>query len=79
MVIYKFKGDWENLHPKLIPYRAYVVESMEYFDNINFHHTPREENQVKDTLERLSSMYQVRFHNQAPLIRMDQKDEPTHC
>lgn len=66
-------------HPKLILYRTYVIELINYFDEITFHHIPREENQVDDALPALSSMYQVRFHNEAPIIWMDCKDGLAHC
>ncbi|CAJ2651927.1 unnamed protein product [Trifolium pratense] len=79
LVIYQVKGEWETRHPKLIPYRAHVVKLMEYFDEITFHHIPREENQVADALATLSSMYKVRFWNEAPLIKVDRKDEPVVC
>jgi ribonuclease HI len=79
LVIYQVKGEWETRHPKLIPYRAHVVELMKHFDEITFHHIAREENQVADALATLSSMYKVKFHNEAPIIRIDRKDEPAVC
>jgi ribonuclease HI len=79
LVIYQVKGEWETRHPKLIPYRAHVVELMKHFDEITFHHIAREENQVADALATLSSMYKVKFHNEAPIIRIDRKDEPVVC
>lgn len=36
------------------------------------------ENQVADALEMLSLMYQVRFRNESPLIKIEQRDEPTY-
>jgi ribonuclease HI len=44
LVIYQVKGEWETRHPKLIPYRAYIIKLMEQFDEVTFHHIPREEN-----------------------------------
>ncbi|GAU25046.1 hypothetical protein TSUD_155200 [Trifolium subterraneum] len=79
LVIYQVKGEWETRHPKLIPYRAHVVKLTEYFDEITFHHIPREENQVADALATLSSMYKVRFWNEAPIITVECKDEPVVC
>ncbi|GAU51921.1 hypothetical protein TSUD_417040, partial [Trifolium subterraneum] len=79
LVIYQVKGEWETRHPKLIPYRAHVVKLTEYFDEITFHHIPREENQVADALATLSSMYKVRFWNEAPMITVERKDEPVVC
>jgi hypothetical protein len=79
LVIYQVKGEWETRDVKLIPYRAHVVKMIEYFDDITFHHIPRVENQVADALATLASMYQVRFHNEAPLIRIERRDEPAYC
>ncbi|CAJ2644569.1 unnamed protein product [Trifolium pratense] len=77
LVICQVKGEWETRHPKLIPYCARVMELAKHFDEITFHHIPREENQVADALATLSSMYKVNFHNEAPLIKVDYKYEPT--
>ncbi|CAJ2662327.1 unnamed protein product [Trifolium pratense] len=79
LVICQVKGEWETRHPKLIPYRAHIVKLMEYFDEITFHHIPREENQVADALATLSSMYKVRSHNEAPIIKVERIDEPVVC
>ncbi|XP_050890995.1 uncharacterized protein LOC127096473 [Lathyrus oleraceus] len=79
LVIYQVKDEWETRDAKLIPYRAHVVKMIEYFDDITFHHIPRVENQVADALATLASMYQVRFHNEAPLIRIERRDEPAYC
>ena len=79
LVIYQIKGEWETRHPKLTPYRDHVLKLMKYFDEITFHHIPREENQVADALATLSSMYKVKFHNEAPLIKVERRDEPAFC
>ncbi|WJX13070.1 hypothetical protein P8452_03505 [Trifolium repens] len=79
LVIYQVKGEWETRHPKLIPYRDHVLKLMKYFDEITFYHIPREENQVADALATLSSMYKVKFHNEAPLIKVERRDEPAFC
>jgi ribonuclease HI len=79
LVICQVKGEWETRHPKLIPYRAYVMELAKHFDEITFHHFPREENQVADVLATLSAMYKVNFHNEAPLIKVERRDEPAVC
>ncbi|XP_045822052.1 uncharacterized protein LOC123914933 [Trifolium pratense] len=79
LVICQVKGEWEARHPKIIPYCTQVKKLAGYFDEITFHHIPREENQVADALATLSSMYKVRFHNEAPLIVLERKDEPAVC
>lgn len=53
LVIYQIKGDWETHHPNLIPYREHVMKLIPYFDEINFHHIPREENQLVGALATL--------------------------
>jgi len=79
LFIYQIKGEWETRHPKLTPYPNHVFKLMKYFDEITFHHIPREENQVADALAMLSSMYKVKFHNEAPLIKVERRDEPAFC
>ncbi|XP_050915186.1 uncharacterized protein LOC127130161 [Lathyrus oleraceus] len=79
LVIYQFKGEWETRDTKLIPYRAYVVELIKYFDEITFCHIPRTENQVANALAILASIYRVRFRNEAPLIQIERKVEPAYC
>ncbi|XP_050881388.1 uncharacterized protein LOC127084911, partial [Lathyrus oleraceus] len=79
LVIYQVKGEWETRDTKLIPYRAHVMELIKYFDEITFRHIPRTENQIADALAMLASMYQVRFHNEAPLIQIERKVEPAYC
>ncbi|XP_028186430.1 uncharacterized protein LOC114373084 [Glycine soja] len=46
LVIHQLKGEWETRDHKLIPYQAYIKELAEFFDEISFHHIPREENQM---------------------------------
>lgn len=72
------RGDWETRYPKLIIHHAYVTKLMSYFDQIIFHHIPREESQLVDALVTLSLMYKVRFPNEAPFIRIDHRDEHAH-
>ncbi|XP_050918914.1 uncharacterized protein LOC127136399 [Lathyrus oleraceus] len=79
LVIYQIKGDWETRHPNLIPYREHVMKLIPYFDEINFHHIPREENQLVDALATLSSMFKVKWANESPSITIQHLDEPAHC
>ena len=44
LVIHQLKGEWETIDPKLVPYQAYIRKFIEFFDDISFHHIPREEN-----------------------------------
>ena len=44
LVIHQLEGEWESRDHKLVPYQAYIRELMELFDDISFHHIPREEN-----------------------------------
>jgi len=44
LVIHQLKGEWETRDHKLVPYQAYIRKLIEFFDDISFHHTPREEN-----------------------------------
>jgi len=41
----------------LIPYQAYIKKLTEFFDDISFHHIPREDDQMVDTLVTLATMF----------------------
>ncbi|XP_050875520.1 uncharacterized protein LOC127079143 [Lathyrus oleraceus] len=79
LVIYQVKGKWETKHENLIPYRAYIIELIKYFDEIKFEHVPRSENHVADALAMLASMWKVKLVNEAPLIRIERRTEPAYC
>jgi len=57
LVIHQMRGEWETRDRKLIPYQTYIKELAEFFDEISFHHVPREENQMADALATLASMF----------------------
>ncbi|XP_050918415.1 uncharacterized protein LOC127135823 [Lathyrus oleraceus] len=78
LVIIQVKGDWEARDHKLIPYKEHVLKLISYFDEITFHHIPREENQLVDALETLSSMFKVKWKNETPSFHLDYLDEFTY-
>ena len=65
--------------PNLIPYREHVMQLIPYFDEITFIHILREKNQLANALGTLSSMFKVKWANEAPSIIIECLDEPTHC
>ncbi|XP_050875280.1 uncharacterized protein LOC127078909 [Lathyrus oleraceus] len=79
LVIRQVKGDWETQDSKLFPYIEHIMKLFSYFDEITFHHIPREENQLADALATLESMFKVKWRNEAPAICIDLLDEPAHC
>ncbi|XP_058726056.1 uncharacterized protein LOC131597369 [Vicia villosa] len=56
----------------------YTQRLLTFFNKVEFHHIPREENQMADVLETLASMYQVKSPNEAPQITITRLDRPTH-
>ena len=46
LVIHQLRGEWETRDPKLRPYKTYIKELTDSFDEISFHHVPWEENQM---------------------------------
>ena len=62
LVIHQLRGEWETRDHKLIPYLAYIKKLTEFFDDISFHHNPREENQMADALATLAFMFQLTLH-----------------
>ena len=79
LVIHQLKGEWETRNHKLVPHQAYIRELMELFDDITFHHIPREENQMADALAFLSSMFKVSPHRDLSCIDIKCCVEPAHC
>ena len=79
LVIHQLKGEWETRDHKLIPYQAYIKKLMEFFDDISFHHIPREENQMVDVLATLASMFQLTPHGDLPHIEFRCRGKPAHC
>ncbi|XP_050908991.1 uncharacterized protein LOC127122746 [Lathyrus oleraceus] len=79
LVISQVKGEWEVRDHKLIPYKEHVLKLITCFDEITFHHIPKEENQLTDALPTLSYMFKVKWKNEASTFHLDYLDEPTYC
>ena len=79
LVISQIKGEWDTKHPNLIPYREHVHTLIPYLNAKTFEHIPREENQLEDALATMSSMFKVRWDNEAPKITIERLDELAHC
>ena len=75
----QIKGEWDTKHPNLIPYKEHVLTLIPHFAEITFEHFPREENQLADALATMSSMFKVRWDNEAPQITIDRMDELAYC
>ena len=50
-----------------------------FFDDVSFHHIPREENQMADALATLASMFQLTLHGDLPYIEFRCHGKPAHC
>ncbi|XP_050884275.1 uncharacterized protein LOC127087422 [Lathyrus oleraceus] len=79
LVISQVNGDLEAHDQKLILYKKHVLKLVLYFDEITFHHIPREENQLVDAFATLASMFKVKWANEVPSICINYLDEPTYC
>ena len=78
MVISQIKGEWDTKHLDLIPYKEHVLTLLPHFEEVIFEHFPREENQLADALATMSSMFKVRWDNEAPQITIERLDEPAY-
>ncbi|XP_024634522.1 uncharacterized protein [Medicago truncatula] len=78
LVINQIKGEWETRHPGLIPYRDYARRLLTFFNKVELHHVPRDENQMADALATLSSMIKVNGHNTVPVINVQFLDRPAY-
>ena len=79
LVIHQLRGEWEFRDHKLVPYQAYIRILIEYFDDVSFHHIPREENQMADAFATLASMFQLSLHGDLPYIEFRCRGKPAHC
>ncbi|KAH1262154.1 Ribonuclease HI [Glycine max] len=79
LVIHQLKEEWETRDPKLIPYQTHILRLAKYFDDISFHHIPREENQMADALATLASMFQLAPHGDLPYIEFKSQGRPAYC
>ena len=62
LVIHQLRGECETRDRKFILYQNYIKKLVEFFDDVSFHHVPREENQMADALATLASMFQLTLH-----------------
>ena len=56
-----------------------MLTLLPYFEEISFEHIQREENQLEDALATMSSLFKVRWDNEAPQITIERLDEIVHC
>ncbi|XP_050918615.1 uncharacterized protein LOC127136053 [Lathyrus oleraceus] len=78
LVVNQIKGEQENRQPGLIPYKDYARRLSTFFNKIEFHHIPREENQMADALASLASMINVNHWIDVPKINVLRLDRPAH-
>ncbi|XP_028206337.1 uncharacterized protein LOC114389805 [Glycine soja] len=79
LVIHQLKGEWETRDHKLIPYQSYIKKLVEFFDDVSFHHAPREENQMTDALATLALIFQLALHGDLLCIEFRCHGKSTHC
>ncbi|XP_050878478.1 uncharacterized protein LOC127082283 [Lathyrus oleraceus] len=78
LVVNQIKGEWETRQLSLIPYKDYARSLSTFFNKIEFHHIPHEENQMEDALETLASMIIVNRWSDVPKINVRCLDRPAH-
>lgn len=79
LIANQIKEEEGTHNTELIKYRDHIWKMIAYFDEITFHYIPREENQLADTLSTLSSMFKVKWYNEATSTRIKLLDEPSYC
>ncbi|XP_050886562.1 uncharacterized protein LOC127091879 [Lathyrus oleraceus] len=72
LVVNQIKGEWETRQPGLIQYKDYARRLSTFFNKIEFHHIPREENQMADALATLASMIIVNRWRPAHVFVMEE-------
>ena len=79
LVIYQLWGEWETKDSCLIHYHKHITEMIKQFNEINFNHISREENQMADALATLTAMFWVNSSDEVQSIYLKLKKTPTHC
>jgi len=79
LVVHQLKGEWETRDQNLIPYQSYIKGLIKHFDSIEFHHIPREDNQLAYAFATLSSMFEISQDEEMPMIKMRSYEQPTYC
>ncbi|XP_058725877.1 uncharacterized protein LOC131597184 [Vicia villosa] len=78
LVINQIKDKWETYHPGLIPYRDYARRLLTFFNKVELHHIPRDQNRMADALATLSSMFKVNHWNDVPKVRITRLERPAY-
>ena len=78
LVIYQLREEWETRDSHLLLYHKYVTGMIKHFDEINFNHLPREDDQMAAALATLASMFQVNSSDEVQPIRMRLKETLAH-
>ena len=78
LVINQINGEWETRNEGLIPYRDYARRLLTFFNKVELHHIPRDENQIADALATLTSMCKMRHWNDVPLIKIEHLERPAY-
>ena len=76
LLINQIKGKWDTRPVGLIPYKDYARILLPFFNKVEFHHIPRDKNQMADALATLALMYQVNTWNDIPRIMVRRLDMP---
>ncbi|XP_022775840.1 uncharacterized protein LOC111317665 [Durio zibethinus] len=79
LVIYQLKGEWETRDSKLVLYQKHIAGLRKHFQQIQFQHVPREENQIADALATLATMFKLNNGVGIQPIRVQVKVLPVHC
>ncbi|XP_016673239.1 uncharacterized protein [Gossypium hirsutum] len=79
LVVYQLRGEWETRDFQLIHYQTYVHGLIKNFDDVQFFHLPREENQFADALATLAAMFKVGSETEVQPIQLRVKDLLAHC
>ncbi|XP_050909265.1 uncharacterized protein LOC127123042 [Lathyrus oleraceus] len=78
LAVNQIKGEWKTLQIGLIPYKDYARRLSTFFNKIELHYIPHEENQMADALDTLASMIIVNCWNDVPKIIVMCLDRSTH-
>ncbi|XP_059302207.1 uncharacterized protein LOC132054171 [Lycium ferocissimum] len=79
LLIHEVQGEWATKNERILPYVNLAQRLWKKFRKIEFHHTPRAQNEFADVLATIASMIQHPESNHIDPLRISLKVEHAHC
>ncbi|KAJ9694023.1 hypothetical protein PVL29_009818 [Vitis rotundifolia] len=79
LVLRQIQGKWKTRDVKLKPYHAYLELLVRRFDDLEYTHLPRAQNQFADALATLASMIDIPVDTVVRPLLIESRSVPAYC